>query len=340
MTQRTRRTLTYVISALITVVFLYIAFRGIDLDLLFISIKSANYWWMLIMFVLLMISHFFRAWRWRYMLNPIKRDIGMRNLFSSVLVGYLMNNVLPRAGELVRPYAIGRLESIPKSAALGTIVVERIMDTVSFLILLAIVPVVYDGPLYETFPWLKQTSMTISIAVFIFIVLVTVLMARRDWTNGLLKLLSKVLSANISQKLERIAHSFLDGFLFLKEPRHFFIITFFSVIVWFLYILMLYVAFFAFNLQHQLGFGSAIVLQAISSIGFAIPTPGGTGTYHFFASQTLSRLFQIPEETALSYATVTHAVTFIGGTLVGLYYLIQDHIKVSEAVGSAEKSER
>ena len=339
MTQRTRRTLTYVISGLVTVVFLYVAFRGIDLDLLFISIKSANYWWMLIVVILLMISHFFRAWRWRYMLNPIKRDIGMRNLFSSVLVGYLMNNMLPRAGELVRPYAIGRLESIPKSAALGTIVVERIMDTVSFLILVAIVPLVYNGPLYETFPWLKQTSTTISIAVFIFIVLVTLLMARRDWTDSLLRLLSKMLPANMSQKLERIAHSFLDGFLFLKEPQHFFVITLLSVVIWFLYILMLYVAFFAFNLQSQLGFGSAIVLQAISSIGFAIPTPGGTGTYHFFASQTLSRLFQIPEETALSYATVTHAVTFIGGTLAGLYYLIHDHIKISEAVGSAEKAE-
>ena len=337
MTRRTRRALTYVISGLVTIGFLYVTFRGIDLALLFASIKSANYWWMLVMFLLLIISHYFRAWRWRYMLNPIKRDIGMRNLFSSVLVGYMMNNVLPRAGELVRPYAIGRLESIPKSAALGTIVVERIMDTVSFLILVAIVPLVYSGPLYETFPWLEQTSTTISISVLIFIVLVTVLMARRDWTDILLRLLSKLLPVNFSQKLERIAHSFLDGFMFLKEPRHFFVITVLSVMVWFLYTLMLYTAYFAFNLQTYLGFGSAIVLQAISSIGFAIPTPGGTGTYHFFASQTLTRLFQVPEETALSYATVTHAVTFIGGTLAGLYYLIQDHIKISEAVGSVEK---
>ena len=340
MTPRTRRILTYCFSAVVTVGFLYIAFRGIDLERLFISIKSANYWWMLVMLILLMISHFFRAWRWRYMLNPIKQNIGMRNLFSSVLVGYLMNNILPRAGELVRPYAIGRLESIPKSAALGTIVVERIMDTVSFLILVALVPLVYNGPLYETFPWLEQTSRSISLFVLFFIVIVTVLMLRRDWTDAVLRALSKILPANAARKLDVIAHSFLDGFLFLKAPRHFFVITVFSVVVWFLYILMLYVAFFAFDMQGKVDFAAAVVLQAISSIGFAIPTPGGTGTYHFFASQTLSRLFQIPEETALSYATVTHAVTFIGGTLAGLYYLVQDHIKVSEAVGSStEQSE-
>jgi hypothetical protein len=339
MTPRTRRWLTYLASALITLLFLYITFRGINLDLLYVSIKGANYWWMLLMFTLMMISHFFRAWRWRYMLNPIKPNIGLRNLFSSVLVGYLMNNLLPRAGELVRPYAIGRLESIPKSAALGTIVVERVMDTVSFLVLVAIVPLVYHGPLLETFPWFENARTVISVGVFAFIVLITALMLRRDWTDALLGLLSKILSAKVSSRLDKIAHSFLDGFLFLKEPRHFFVITVFSVLIWVLYTFMLYVAFFAFDFGGQVGFAAAIVLQAISSIGYAIPTPGGTGTYHFFASQTLARLFHVPEEVALSYATVTHGVTFVGGTIAGLYYLIHDHIKVSEAVGKSEQME-
>ena len=339
MTPRTRRLLTYLASALITILFLYLTFRGIDFERLYVSIRGANYWWMLVMFILLLISHFFRAWRWRYMLNPIKPNIGMRNLFSSVLVGYLMNNLLPRAGELVRPYAIGRLESIPKSAALGTIVVERIMDTVSFLILVAIVPLVYHGPLLETFPWLENAKIVISVGVFAVIVLITILMMRRDWTDALLRLLSKVLPARVSSGLEKIAHSFLDGFLFLKEPRHFFVITVFSVLIWVLYTFMLYVAFFAFDLGPSVGFAAAIVLQAISSVGYAIPTPGGTGTYHFFASQTLTRLFHVSNEIALSYATVTHAVTFVGVTIVGLYYLIHDHIKVSEAVGKSEQME-
>jgi len=213
------------------------------------------------------------------------------------------------------------------------------MDTVSFLILVAIVPLLYHGPLLETFPWLENTRMIISVGVFAFIVLLTVLMLRRDWMDALLRLLSKVLPAKLSSSLEKIAHSFLDGFLFLKEPRHFFVITVFSVLIWVLYTFMLYVAFFAFDFGADVGFEAALVLQAISSIGYAIPTPGGTGTYHFFASQTLTKLFHVPGEVALSYATVTHGVTFIGGTIVGLYYLIRDHIKVSEAVGKSEQTE-
>ncbi|MBI4536119.1 MAG: flippase-like domain-containing protein, partial [Ignavibacteriae bacterium] len=126
-------------------------------------------------------------------------------------------------------------------------------------------------------------------------------------------------------------HSFLDGFLFVERPANFLIILVLSFFVWFLYIVMMYFAFYAFGLQ-ELGWRAALVVQAISSIGFAMPTPGATGSYHYFATETLHRLYHVPQEIALSYATVTHAVAFVGVTVVGVYFFLQDHIKVSEAV--------
>jgi uncharacterized membrane protein YbhN (UPF0104 family) len=104
-----------------------------------------------------------------------------------------------------------------------------------------------------------------------------------------------------------------------------------SAVIWFLYILMIYVAFFAFGLG-DLGLGGALVVEAISSIGMALPTPGGTGTYHAFTSQTLNKLFQVAMPVALSFATVTHAVTFIGVSIVGLWYFLRDRIRVAEVV--------
>jgi hypothetical protein len=98
------------------------------------------------------------------------------------------------------------------------------------------------------------------------------------------------------------------------------------------YILMMYVAFCAFNLEHMLGLRAAVVVLTISSIGVIAPTPGSTGTYHFFVSQTLVRLFSIPGEVALSYATVTHGAVFVGTTIIGLYFLLHDHVKVSKSV--------
>lgn len=324
--------LKFSISIVFTALFLYLAFRNTNLPDLYLSLSGANYWWLLVMFACLIVSHLLRALRWRYLLEPIKPGIGLRNLFSGVMVGYMMNNVLPRAGELVRPYTIGKLESIPKSAALGTIVVERLMDMFSFLMLVILLPVVYNGPLLNTFPWLQQAgTLTACISFGLLAVLVT-LMLRRDWADVVIKAAERMLPEKIAQRLEDVAHSFLDGFLFLKRPGNFVVIVVLTVLVWGLYLLMTYVAFFAFGLQGDLDMRAAVVVLAISSIGVAIPTPGATGTYHFFTAETLKQLFHIDPNVSLSYATATHAVGFIGVTIIGLYYFLHDHIKVSEAV--------
>lgn len=282
------------------------------------------------MFVWLITSHIVRAWRWRFLLEPIKSGIGLRNLLSGVMVGYMVNNVVPRGGEIVRPYTIGKLEGIPKSAAFGTIIVERIIDTIAFLVLLALMPIVYDGPLRETFPWLDNARIAISAFTFVGVAALLALVMRRDWTDRLIHYVVKILPSKIGTIVERLTHNFLNGFLFLKQPKHFALILVQSFLIWFLYIVMVYTAFFAFDLQ--LDFNAAIVVQTISSIGVAVPTPGGTGSYHVFASQSLSKLFNVPDEIALSYATVTHGFGFIGTMIIGLYYFLKDHIKVSEAV--------
>jgi glycosyltransferase 2 family protein len=108
--------------------------------------------------------------------------------------------------------------------------------------------------------------------------------------------------------------------------------------IWGLYMLMTFVAFRAFGLEDRLGWGAAWVTLAISSIGVAIPTPGSTGTYHAFASQTLTQLFGVDATTALSFATATHAIGFVGVTLIGLWFFVKDHLSFSEAVrGGPEK---
>ncbi len=333
---RVRSLIKYTISIAVTVLFLYLAFRGTNFGELLASMRKANYWWMIPYFTALMVSHWLRAWRWRYMLEPVKPGISLRNLFSGVMVGYMMNNILPRAGELVRPYAIGKLEGIPKSAAFGTIVVERLIDTLSFIVLVAAIPLLYRGPLKESFPWLENTGIIVTIVTGVALTVLIVLMLRRNWTSALLTLVRKAVAPRLADKIERGVHSFLDGFIFLKRPDRFLAIFVLSVLVWALYAVMMYAAYYAFDLQ-ALGFRSAVVVLAISSIGVAMPTPGGTGTYHVLTSQSLSRLYAVNATTALSYATVTHAVGFVGVTLIGLYYFLRDHIRVSEATAEGEK---
>ena len=327
-----RRWLHYAVSLVLTVVFLYIAFRGTDPADLAASLRNVNYWWIFGNFLALMLSHLLRALRWRYLLYPIKPDIGLRNLFSSLMIGYMLNNILPRAGEIGRPFAIGKMENISAGAAFGTIVVERIMDTVSFLILVAALPFLYQGPLRESFPWLAQSGIIAAAVIIPATVVLVLLMLRRDWADAVLSRITRVFPAALAGRIERLTHSFLDGFVFLKSPRHFLIIGVLSVLVWGLYAVMTWCGLKAFGLEGALGFSGSVVVLAISSIGVAIPTPGSTGTYHAFASQTLIALFSVDRAIALSYATLTHAVGFVSGTLIGLSYFLKDRITLGDAL--------
>src|SRR5690242_1640832 len=142
----------------------------------------------------LMISNLFRAWRWEYLLRPVKRDLRFRNLFSAMMVGYMINNVLPRAGEIARPYAIGKLEGVSRSAAFGTVLMERIFDLLSFLVVIALVPVVYSGPLTQIFPWFEQTGVWITVVTLGALAVAVFLMLRRDIVFRLLGLVTRFLA--------------------------------------------------------------------------------------------------------------------------------------------------
>ncbi len=336
MNSRQKTLLKYLFSMFLTLFFLYFAFRGTDFHALWDELSRANYWWALGMIPPLLLSHIFRAWRWEYLLRPIKPHMKFRNLFSAVCVGYLVNNVLPKVGEIVRPYAIGKLENVSRSAAFGTLLVERIFDILSFLFLAGLIPVLYSGPLNQVFPWLEATGLWITGVTIFFLCAAAFLMFRRDIMLRILGYFTRHLSPKRAEFVERTSHSFLDGFLFLKEPKHFLAIGVLSILVWGLYIVMMYVPFVAFGLTSKYGLDwrAATVVQAISSIGYMAPTPGATGPYHYFTVQTLTKLYGVGDEAARSYAVVTHALGYISTTLLGIYFLFRDKLHVTELISS------
>ena len=318
-------------------IFLYFAFRGTDFLMLWKISSHANVWWLLALLPPLLLSHTLRAWRWEYLLRPLKKDIRYRNLFSTLMVGYMMNNVLPKAGEIVRPYALGKIEGISRSAVFGTVLVERIFDILSFMLLIGFIPLVYSGPLNVAFPWLEEIGIWLTSATFAIFFFMIFLMIRRDLVERVLRFFTRYLSETMARKVERIAHSFLDGFLFLKDTGNYVVIILLSVLIWLLYIVMMFLPFFAFDLPRvypQIDFSAAVVVQAISSLGIVIPTPGATGPYHYFTTQALTRLYGVNAETALSYATLTHAVAFIGTTLIGIFYFFKDKMHSFDMLSS------
>ncbi|HZY09752.1 MAG TPA: lysylphosphatidylglycerol synthase transmembrane domain-containing protein [Bacteroidota bacterium] len=324
----------YIVGIVLMVLFLYFAFDDTDFGHLWYILSHANYWWALAMFPVLLLSHMVRAWRWEYLLRPVKKELRYRNLFSAMMVGYMMNNVLPRAGELVRPYAIGKLEGVSRTTAFGTVLIERMFDIFSFMIVIALIPFAYTGPLTQVFPWLEDVGIWITLITISLLGIFSFLMFRRDIVMKFLNYFTRHASLRTAKFAEHITHSFLDGFLFIKEPRNYFLIALLSAIIWILYIIMMYLPFYAFNLteRYSLDLGSAIVVQAISSIGYLMPTPGAIGPYHYFTIQTLTKLYGVNEDVARSYATITHAIGYIGITVIGLYYFLRDKLHMTEVM--------
>src|SRR5512135_1396511 len=121
------------LGVLISVVFIWLALRGLRLDQFWGAVQSANYWWLIPGVAVYFVAVWARAWRWHYLLRPIK-NIPTKTVFPITTIGYMGNNIYPaRAGEVLRAVILKRREGVSVSASLATVIVERIFDGVVML---------------------------------------------------------------------------------------------------------------------------------------------------------------------------------------------------------------
>jgi uncharacterized membrane protein YbhN (UPF0104 family) len=143
------------------------------------------------------------------------------------------------------------------------------------------------------------------------------------------------------ERFERLLSSFLSGFAVTKMKDSFVKIAVLSVVMQGLYALTLYVPFYAFGpiAALKLDAAAAVILLTVSSVAFVLPVPGGLGTYHSLIILTLTKLYHVDLVTAGAYSLVTHEVGYILVTVVGLYYFMKDHVRVSEVTLGGQQGE-
>lgn len=299
-------------------VFLWLAFRNVRLQEVWEYAQDISFGWILPFGFTALFSHILRAERWRLLVEHEKREIDRVTLLSGVLVGYLMNFVGPRLGEVSRPVYVAKKEELSSSKLMGTIVLERIIDVVVMFFLMGVVAVylISDwnvlGQIFgeETVQFLTNESNLLSYIWIIFFLLLIAL-------GGYL-ILKLVLW--LGTKIERLQGwidrarepllLFKEGLLSAREVEHWWRFVAFTILIWVCYTLMTYIPFWMFNMQevYNLDMLDALVITVISAIGIAIPSPGGIGTYHYFVKQSLLVLFAVPAVTGIAYATVTHGI--------------------------------
>ena len=314
------------IGFIISLFFLALAFRGVQLDEAWQALSTANYLYILPALVAYFIGVWLRAWRWRVLLKPVK-DLSANHLFPTVVIGYMANNVLPaRLGEIVRAYILGEKEKVSKSATLATIVVERMFDGLSmigFMIVILWLFPLGTGPGAD----LLQGILSVGAPLFLIaLILFLVIASSRSLALRLTDAVLRFLPANLRDKINSVLGAFLDGLGVLRSPKDVLTVFGLSVIVWLFEASMYYIVMLGFSFRQPF-YVLLLATAAANLFTIAPSTPGYVGVFDFPVRATLTA-FGVAESVAIGFTLVLHAALWVPVTLLGVYFLWRDGLSL------------
>ena len=312
-----------ILGILISVILVYLSIRGINLQDVFRDLKKIQPTYVIFFILLIILMQWLRSYRWGVILQPMGK-IDQFSLFSVTSVGFLAIASIPaRIGELARPYLISKRSSIKMSSALGTILIERVLDGFTVLAIAVIILLLTDLP-----PWMIRSSIIfflLALGMFCFIIF---LILRRD---AALKLINKILSklpGKFAHKIDELIHHFIDGFQIVTNIKFLLYLFFLSALIWLVDVLAIYMLLkaFGFNLPVMASF----VVMIILIVGIAIPTaPGYIGNWHAACWLGLS-LFDVAKTEALSFAVVYHFLSMVIVVVLGVAFLPFNKFSISD----------
>ncbi|MFC2109557.1 lysylphosphatidylglycerol synthase transmembrane domain-containing protein [Bacteroidota bacterium] len=270
------------------------------------AFKTANYWWVLLSLLLGVLSHFSRAYRWQFMLEPLGYKPKFLNSAFAVIIAYLVNLGIPRAGELSRAAVLAEYEDVPFEKGFGTIVAERVADLVMYLlfILLAFLAQyeLIKNVIVSKLP--KNPLYTIAIASIIILAVYLFL----KWV--------KKSEKPFFIKLRTFISGLIDGVKSILTMKKKWAFIFHTLFIWVMYILMLYAAKFAIPETAGISINAVLISFVIGTFSYAA-TNGGIGAYPIAIQQALL-LYGVSNSGGASFGWImwssqTLMVLFFGG---------------------------
>jgi glycosyltransferase 2 family protein len=321
------------LGVLISALFIWLALGGLQLDEFWGAVKKANYIWLLPGVGVYFIGVWIRAWRWHYLLGPIKQ-IPTRSMFPITTIGYMGNNIYPaRAGEVLRAVILKRKEGVSVSASLATIIVERIFDGV---VMLGFVFVNLSELAKLTgasgFVGNIQQVAIIGTGVFIGALIVFLIAAMYPHMTAKVGLwiIHRVLPQRLHVKVIGLMDKFLDGLASLRSPFNVLMVFFTSVIIWLLETGKYWFVMHAFDFS--VSFFALMLMNGIVNLATTIPSaPCYIGTFDAPGIAVLTA-YGVDQATAAGYTIVLHVALWLPITLLGAYYLAREGIQWSDSL--------
>jgi uncharacterized protein (TIRG00374 family) len=319
---------TAIVSVLALALFAWFLSHA-DLGSVWRHLRSARVELLLVGFVFVWVTYWARAIRWQYLLAPVG-PTRFRTAFRTTVIGFAALGLLPaRAGDLLRPYLLAKREGLDPTATFATVVMERALDLIAVLVLLATYVWVFADERALPAHLLRPVEVSAAIAAVVaagLLALIWVLASHPERIGALVLAAGRVLSHRLAERLARMATAFSSGCAAARDVRTIVWSVVWSFPVWLAIALEAWAVTAAFGIDMPVS--GAFLLQALLVIGVAVPTPGAVGSYHEAYRFGVTTFFGAANDRAVAAAIVVHALTFIPVVLVGILFMAQDGLSV------------
>ena len=304
------------IGIIIGGIFLFITLRNKPLDEIFDLLLTARTNWILLSIVFLVIMFLFRAYRWKLLMENNGNSPHIKNVSYSMLLGFFINSFTPKLGEIIRCTSLQKSSGIPVSKSFGTVISERIYDLIAIIMAIVLILLLEFGRLQELIvaaassignALSKNLLNLILIIVGMGLVIASLILIFRYY-----KLIGKIRSF-LKEFWSTVKNTFR-----IKSSK---IFAFQTIMIWLTMVLMNYCCLRSLPSTENLSLYFAFVVLFVGTIGWAIPSPGGIGTTHFFVLQ-LFLLFNLSEETGITYGILVNGITVLFTIFGGLLAII------------------
>jgi len=294
------------------------------------QVRQARMDLLILGFIFVMATYWARAIRWQYLLAPVGHT-KFRTVFRTTVIGFAALAILPaRVGDVLRPYLLARREGLATTATMATVVMERVLDLIAVLTLLAIYVWGFtgDSPLPDRLLNPVKVSATLAAAVSVGLMAVMwVLSTHPERIGKLAAAAARILPGRLSERVGHLTTTFSGGFAAARSPRALLLAMLWSFPLWLAIAAEAWAVTVAFGIE--MPFAGTFLLQALLVIGVAVPTPGGVGSYHEAYRIGVTTFFGAPNDRAVAAAIVTHAISFVPVVLLGVIFMAQDGLSVS-----------
>ncbi len=276
-----------------------------------------NWTWMWLSMPFGVLAQVFRALRWRQTLVPLGERPRVHTCINAIFMSYASSLVVPRVGEVLRCGLLRRYEQTPFTKALGTVVTERMVDSI-LILLLAMISVLLQIKVFMVF--FAETGVSIEglfgrftmagfwvtvASILAILVLVLILAYKLAWFS----------------KTKNLFRDILDGILSLRKLKNIPLYLFYSIGIWVAYFLHFYLTFYSFTFTSGLGASAALVAFIVGCFAVLVPTPNGAGPWHF-AVKTVLVLYGVAAQQGVMFVLVVHTLQTLLVLLLGVYALL------------------